>query len=108
MIDTNRHLEPLEDQKVYLLAELTVLPKFLDEVKAIIKQTLVPTLQEPGCEGLFVTARSDDPHKFVFFEVFSSATAHELHLAQDYTKRASASLKGKTSGLTTLTRLSGL
>lgn len=105
MIDTNRRLEPLEDQKVYLLVELTILPEFLEEVKAILKQAPVPTLQEPGCEGLFETARNDDRHKLVFFEVFSSATAHEFHLAQDYTNRASASLDGKMSGVPTLTRL---
>jgi len=29
----------------------------------------------------------NDPHKLVFFEVFSSAAAHEFHLEQDYTKR---------------------
>jgi quinol monooxygenase YgiN len=78
MIDTNRHIEPLEDQKVYSLAELTILPGFLDEVKAILKEALVPTLQEQGCLGLFETARNDDPNKLVFFEVFSSTTAHEF------------------------------
>jgi quinol monooxygenase YgiN len=108
MIEANRRLEPLEDQKVYLLVELTILPGFLDEVKAILKEALVPTLQEPGCIGLFETARKHDPHKLVFFEVFSSTAAHEFHLAQDYTKRAIALLKGKTSGVSTQTRLSEL
>jgi quinol monooxygenase YgiN len=108
MIDTNRRLEPPEDQKVYLLVELTILPGFLKEVKAILKEALVPTLQEPGCVGLVETARNDDPHKLVFFEVFSSATAHECHLAQDYTKRAIASLHGKMSGVSTQIRLSEL
>jgi quinol monooxygenase YgiN len=79
MIDTNRRLKPPEDQKVYLLVELTILPGFLEEVKAILKEALVPTLQEPGCVGLVETARNDDPHKLVLFEVFSSATAHECH-----------------------------
>ena len=45
----------MEDRKIYLLAELTVLPGFLDEVKAILKETLIPTLQEPGCEALYET-----------------------------------------------------
>jgi|SRR5712664_864848 len=51
---------------------------------------------------------TDDPHKLVFFEVFSSAAAHELHLEQDYTKRLMASLEGKLSGVPTLTKLSAL
>jgi quinol monooxygenase YgiN len=44
----------------------------------------------------------------VFFEVFSSATAHEFHLEQDYTKRLMASLEGKLSGAPTMTKLSAL
>ena len=41
------------------------------------------------------TGRKDEPHKLAFFEVFSSAAAHEFHLEQDYTKRVFASLEGK-------------
>ncbi len=98
-----KEVSPMEDNKVYLLAELTILPGFLEEVKAIFKEALIPTLQEPGCEALYETRRNDDPRKLVFFEVFSSAAAHEFHLAQDYTKRMSASLDGKVSGVPTLT-----
>ena len=98
----------MEDQKIYLLAESTVLPGFLEEVRAIFNEALIPTLQEPGCEALYETGRKDDPHKLVFFEVFSSAAAHEFHLAQDYTKRMFASLQGKLSGVPTLTKLSAL
>jgi hypothetical protein len=29
---------PMDSQKIYLLAELTVLPEFLDDVKAALKQ----------------------------------------------------------------------
>ena len=53
---------PMESQKIYLLAEVTVLPEFLDDVKGALKQALVPTLQEAGCEGLYETSREDDPH----------------------------------------------
>jgi len=94
--------------KVYLLAELTIRPGFLEEVKAILREALIPTLQEPGCEALYETGRKNDPHKLVFFEVFSSAAAHEFHLAQDYTKRMFASLEGKLSGVPTMTKLSAL
>ena len=98
----------MEDHKIYLLAQLTVLPGFLDEVKAILKEALIPTLQEPGCEALYETGRDDDSHKLVFFEIFSSAAAHEFHLEQDYTKRLFAALEGKMSGAPTLTRLNAL
>ena len=99
---------PMEDKKIYLLAELTILPGFLEEVKAILKEALISTLQEPGCEALYETARKDDPHKLVFFEVFSSAAAHGFRLEQDYIKRMFASLDGKMSAVPTLTKLSAL
>ena len=101
-------VSPMEDEKIYLLAELTILPGFLEEVKTILKEALIPTLQEPGCEALYETGRKDDPHKLVFFEVFSSAAAHEFHLEQDYTKRMLVSLDGNVSGVPTLTKLSAL
>jgi len=98
----------MEDKKIYLLIESMVLPGFLEEAKAIFKGALIPTLQEPGCEALYETTRKDDPDKLVFFEVFSSAAAHEFHLEQDYTKRLFAALEGKMSGAPTLTRLNAL
>jgi hypothetical protein len=32
----------MDSQKIYLLAELTVLPEFLDDVKGALKQALIP------------------------------------------------------------------
>ena len=90
-----KKVSPVEANKIYLLDELTILPEFLKEVKAIFKEAHVPTLQEPGCEALYETGRKDDPHKLVFFEVFASAAAHEFHLEQNYTKRMMASLEGR-------------
>ena len=98
----------MKDKKIYLLAESTVLPGFLEEVRAILKEALIRTLQEPGCEALYETGRNDDPHKLVFFEVFFFAAAHEFHLKQDYTKKMFASLESKMSGAPTFTKLSAL
>ena len=97
----------MEDKKIYLLAELTIRPGFLQQVKAILAEALIPTLQEPGCEALYETGRKDDPHKLVFFEVFSSAEAHEFHLQQDYTKRMFVA-GGQDVRSATLTALSAL
>ena len=36
---------------------------------------------------MFETSQEGDPHKLVFFEVFSSLAAHEFRLEQDYTKK---------------------
>ena len=56
----------------------------------------------------FQALPKDDPHEPVFFEVFSSAAAHEFHLEQDYIKRLFAALEGKMSGVPTMTPLSAL
>ena len=77
-------------------------------MKAILKEARIPTLEEPGCEALCKTRRKDDPHKLVFFEMFSSAAAHEFHVEQDYTKRMFAALEGKMSGASILTKLSAV
>jgi quinol monooxygenase YgiN len=99
---------PVDDRKIYLLAELTVLPEFLDEVKVTLAEALIPTLQEPGCEALFETSREDNPHKLVFFEISSSAEAHKFHLEQGHTKRALSALEGKLADATIMTKLNAL
>jgi quinol monooxygenase YgiN len=98
----------MDDEKVYLLAELSVLPDFLDKVKAAVKEVLIPTLQEPGCEALFTTSREGASHQLVFFEVFSSPAAHKFHLEQDHTKRFFAALEDKLAGPLIMTRLDAL
>jgi quinol monooxygenase YgiN len=99
---------PMDSQKIYLLAELTVLPEFLNDVRGALKQTLIPTLQEAGCEAMFETSREGDPHKLVFFEIFSSSAAHKFHLEQDYTKRLFTVLEGKLAGALLMTKLNAL
>ena len=98
----------MDSQKIYLMAEVTVLPEFLDDVNGALKEALIPTLQEPGCEGMFETSREGDPHKLVFFEIFSSSAAHKFHLEQDYMKRLFAALEGKLAGASIMTKLNAL
>jgi quinol monooxygenase YgiN len=71
-----------------------------DDVKGALKQALIPTLQEAGCEGI--------PHKLVFFENFSSSAAHKFHLEQDYMKRLITALEGKLAGAPIMTKLKTL
>ena len=99
---------PMDSQKIYLLAEVSVLPEFLEDVKGALKQALIPTLQEAGCEGMFETSREGEPHKLVFFEIFSSSAAHKFHLEQDYMKRLFTTLEGKLAGATIMTKLNAL
>jgi len=98
----------MDKEKTYLLAEFTILLEFLDDVKAVLKQALVPRLQEPGCEAPFETSPEGAPHKLVGFEIFSSSAAHRFHLEQDYTKRMFAALEGKLSAVPIMTELNAL
>ena len=98
----------MDNQKIYLMAKVTVLFEFLDDVKRALKEALIPTLQEAGCEGMFETSREGDPHKLVFFEIFSSSVAHNSHLEQGYMKRLFTALEGKLAGATIMTKLNAL
>ena len=71
-----------------------------DDVKGALKQALIPTLQEAGCEGI--------PHKLVFFENFSSSAARKFHLEQDSMKRLFTALEGKLAGAPIMTKLKAL
>jgi quinol monooxygenase YgiN len=77
-------------------------------VKGALKQSLIPTLQDAGCEGMFERSREGDPHKLVFFEIFSSSAAHKFHLEQDYMKRLFKALEGKLAGASIMTKLNAL
>jgi quinol monooxygenase YgiN len=74
----------------------------------LIFLSLIPTLQEPGCEALFETSCEDNPHKLIFFEIFSSPEAHKFHLEQGHTKRVFSALEGKLAEPLIMTKLNAL
>jgi quinol monooxygenase YgiN len=86
------------NSKVIILAEVSILPQFLNEVKELAARTLIPTLKEEGCEVFYQTSKTQDPNALVFFEVFVSQAALDLHMDAGYTKTFFAGIKGKLSG----------
>lgn len=96
------------DDRYIILAEIPVQPAYLDYIKSLATSTLKPTLEEAGCEAFYQTARSDDPNSLVFFEVFHSKEAHDLHLKADHTRAFFAGVQDKTSGKPIITFLSQL
>lgn len=98
----------MANSKVIVLAELPVLPEHLEIVKAISAETLIPTLKEAGCEAFYQTAKKDEPNTLVFFEVFKSKAALDLHMEADYTKKFFAAVKDKLAGKPVSVLLSGL
>ena len=91
--------------KVIILAELTLQPQYLAEVKALAAATAQFNRTEPGCEAFFVTTKRDDPNTLVLFEVFASAAAHEAHLATDYARHFFATVLAMLAKAPVLTNL---
>lgn len=81
-----------------VLAQLSVKAEYLDEVKALCAVALEPTLIEPGCDVFYQTVKEDDPTTLVFFEVFASKEAFDLHMKASYTQAFFAGLQGKLTG----------
>jgi quinol monooxygenase YgiN len=88
----------MENTKIILLAEVSVLPEFLEDVKALSAAALKPTLEEQGCEAFYQTSKKDDPNTIVFFEVFRSQEALDVNLQQSYTIAFFAGVQGKLAG----------
>ncbi len=85
----------MKDGKLYLLAEFVVKPELVEETKEIFSKLLPVVLDEPGCEAMYTTSIEAAPNRLVFLEIFSSEEAHKFHMAQPYTQRLGADLKGK-------------
>jgi quinol monooxygenase YgiN len=76
----------MENQKVIVLAELTVKPEFLDEVIILSRENINSSLTEPGCEVFIMTAKKAEPYTLVFFEIWTSQDALQIHMEESYTK----------------------
>jgi len=98
----------MANSKVIVLAEVPVLPQYLEEVKAISAESLIPTLKEVGCEVFYQTFKKEDPNTLIFFEVFTSKAALDLHIEAEYTKKFFIGLKDKLAGKPVSTILSEL
>ena len=70
----------MQQDKVILLVEATVKPEYREAILAVAAENLPPTRAEDGVEAFYQTARQDDPNTLVFFEVFHSEAAHDLHM----------------------------
>lgn len=79
--------------KVIMLIEAKIQPQRRAEVIEAARQYLPLVRSEPGVEAFYLTARQDDPHTLVFYEVYRSEASQEFHLRQDFTKKFLATLK---------------
>jgi quinol monooxygenase YgiN len=88
----------MTNEKVIMLIEAKIQPQRRAEVVEAARQYLPLVRAEPGVEAFYVAARKDDPHTFVFYEIYSSQAAQDFHLQQDFTKKFLATLKSAQVG----------
>jgi quinol monooxygenase YgiN len=83
----------MTDEKVIMLIEAKIQPQRRAGLIEALREYLPLVRAEPGVEGFYVTARKDDPNAFVFFEIYKSQGAQDVHLQQDFTKTFLATFK---------------
>ena len=88
----------MTNDKVIMLIEAKIQPARRTEIVEAVREYLPLVRAEAGVEAFYVTARKDDPNTFVFYEIYRSQAAQELHLQQDFTKKFLATLKSAQAG----------
>src|SRR5262245_59335303 len=83
----------MSEEKIIMLIEAKIQPQRRAELMEALREYLPLVRAEPGVEAFYVTARKDDPNRFVFYEIYKSQAAQDFHLQQDFTKKFLATLK---------------
>jgi quinol monooxygenase YgiN len=88
----------MTNEKVIMLIEAKIQPQRRAEILDAAHQYLPLVRAEPGVEAFYIAARKDDPNTIVFYEVYRSQAAQDLHLQQDFTKKFLTMLKSAQVG----------
>jgi len=88
----------MTDGKVIMLIEAKIQPQRRTELIKALREYLPLVRAESGVEAFYVTARKNDPNRFVFYEIYKTQAAQDFHLQQDFTKKFLATLKTAQSG----------
>ena len=88
----------MTDAKVIMLIEAKIRPQHRAELLEAARQYLPLVRAEAGVEAFYITARKDDPNTIVFYEIYKSQAAQDLHLQQDFTKKFLTTLKSAQAG----------
>ena len=81
-----------------MLIEAKIQPQRRTELIEALREYLPLVRAESGVEAFYVTARKNDPNRFVFYEIYKTQAAQDFHLQQDFTKKFLATLKTAQSG----------
>ena len=85
-------------EKVIMLIEAKIQPQRRAELLDAAHEYLPLVRAEAGVEAFYITTRKDDPNTIVFYEIYRSQAAQDLHLQQDFTKRFLTTLKSAQVG----------
>ena len=88
----------MTNEKVIMLIEAKVQPQRRAELVEAARQYLPLVRAEAGVKAFYLTVRKDDPNTFVFYEIYKSQAAQDLHLQQDFTKKFLSTLKSAQAG----------
>jgi quinol monooxygenase YgiN len=88
----------MTNEKVIMLIEAKIQPQRRAELLDAVRQYLPLVRAEPGVEAFYIAVRKDDPNTIVFYEVYRSQAAQDLHLQQDFTKKFLTTLKSAQVG----------
>jgi len=82
-------------KNLILIAKIDIIPGFEEELKKETITLAVETRKETGSELFMIHTQDDLPQTIVFYEIYSSEEAFELHKTFAYTKRYFELLKGR-------------
>jgi quinol monooxygenase YgiN len=88
----------MTNEKVIMLIEANIQSQRRAELLDALREYLPLVRAEPGVEAFYVTARQNDPNRFVFYEIYRSQAAQDSHLRQGFTKKFLAILKDAQVG----------
>lgn len=83
--------------KITVLAEITILPGYENEIRVAAEKIWIATRKEDGCELFIFNEKKEEP-TIVFFEVFKSVEDFEYHVQAEHTKNFLSCLENKVIG----------
>jgi autoinducer 2-degrading protein len=88
-----RTTETMPPDAVVLWVEIIVKPEHREEfLEALWEDANGALDNEPGCLRFNVTVDTENPNRFMLFEVYRNAAARQVHRAAPYLRRVAAGL----------------
>jgi quinol monooxygenase YgiN len=82
-------------EKFILIAVVKIIPGFEDEIKSATVAMAAETRKEAGVESFLIHTRNDAPGTIVFYEIYNSEAAFQLHKTLPHATKYFDLFKGK-------------